>query len=791
MKKISKTILLCMFIMPLGLWSQTPHQFYYVSPTGNDTNSGTIEQPVATFEAAQQLVRSFKKNHSKLPVTVWFRGGKYYRTQSATFTAEDSGTSEGPVIYCAYPGEQPLILGGKKLNLKWKKHKGNVYKASVPEGVEFESLYVNDERQILARYPNYDSNVRIFNGTAEDAIATERVATWKNPEGGYFHVLHRALWGGFHFKITGKDEKGELQMTGGWQNNRPENGLHPKLRYVENIFEELDSDKEWYLDKKKNTLYFQPASDLDLKKADIEMAYLENFIQLKGSEEAPVKHLVFDGFTFNRSVRTFMKTKEPLLRSDWTIYRGGAILIEGAEHCTVQNCDFSQIGSNGVFVNDYNRHVTITGCHMQDIGASAICFVGNVSAVRNPKFVPYGPPVSRAELDTIPGPKNNRYPANCTAHDNLLHELGKVEKQGSGIQISMAMDITVSHNSIYNTPRAGINIGEGAWGGHMIEFNDVFNTVLETSDHGSFNSWGRDRFWMVGNGRTEKRVDEFPDAILWDAMKTTVLRNNRMRCDHGWDIDLDDGSSNYHLYNNLCLKSGIKLREGYLRRVENNITVNNAMHPHVWLKKNHDIIRGNIFWSWHFPIRVNHWGPQVDNNWFVSEEALKEVQKWGIDKNSKSGDPMFVDPQNGDFNLKDESPVYVMGWKTFPMDQFGVVSPRLKVLADEPEIPALNLVQRTKSNAFVFMGGEVKDIETSGEVSATGMFDKVGVLVVVQPTEGVFRRIKLKAGDVILSVDGREIKDVDTFFNDKAMFQGKDDIKSITVWRDQAQIELK
>ena len=31
----------------------------------------------------------------------------------------------------------------------------------------------------------------------------------------------------------------------------------------------------------------------------------------------------------------------------------------------------------------------------------------------------------------------------------------------------------------------------------MIEFNDVFDTVKETGDHGSFNSWGRDRYrWL-------------------------------------------------------------------------------------------------------------------------------------------------------------------------------------------------------------------------------------------------------------------------------------------------------
>ncbi len=47
---------------------------------------------------------------------------------------------------------------------------------------------------------------------------------------------------------------------------------------------------------------------------------------------------------------------------------------------------------------------------------------------------------------------------------------------------AMAMKIRVSNNSIYDVPRAGINIGDGTWGGHIIEFNDVFNTVLESGD---------------------------------------------------------------------------------------------------------------------------------------------------------------------------------------------------------------------------------------------------------------------------------------------------------------------
>ena len=62
--------------------------------------------------------------------------------------------------------------------------------------------------------------------------------------------------------------------------------------------------------------------------------------------------------------------------------------------------------------------------------------------------------------------------------------------------------------------------------------------------------------------------------------EANILRNNRWRCDHGWDIDLDDGSSNYIITNNFCLHGGIKNREGFRRVVENNIMVGAGFDPH-------------------------------------------------------------------------------------------------------------------------------------------------------------------------------------------------------------------
>lgn len=118
---------------------------------------------------------------------------------------------------------------------------------------------------------------------------------------------------------------------------------------------------------------------------------------------------------------------------------------------------------------------------------------------------------------------------------------------------------------------------------------------------------GVDRFWHPDRRMMDTLVENHPALILADATATTVIRNNRFRCDRGWDIDLDDGSSNYHIYNNLCLNGGIKLREGFYRVVENNILINNTFHPHVWFRNNGDVFARNIVMTPYLPVNIPEW----------------------------------------------------------------------------------------------------------------------------------------------------------------------------------------
>ena len=734
-------------------------ELIYVGPSGNDQNMGTKNFPLKSLERALAKAQSLRKKND-LPVTILLRNGTYHLEKTIQINSKNSGTETAPLKITAYQKEHVVLSGAKALLVKWEKVGDNLVKAKLDGNYSFSQLFIDGKKKIRARYPNFDADDNIFNGYSEDAIGNERVKGWSNPKGGILHAMHRAEWGGYHYLIEGKKENGELELTGGFQNNR-QMGMHPRFKYVENIREELDSKGEWFLDEEENVLYYYPDDATDLNTTLIEVPVLDHLIEIEGTKANPAEYIELEGLTFTHTNSSYMKTDEPLLRSDWTIYRGGALLFTNAENCTVSNSHFIELGGNAVFVNKYNRNIRIQSNHFEQIGASAVAFVGSPKAVRSPSFQYYEyTPLDK--LDREPGPKTDDYPAQCIVDDNLIHNIGRIEKQVAGVQISMAMDITISHNSIYNLPRSGINISEGTWGGHIIEYNDVFNTVLETGDHGSFNSWGRDRFWHPNRDSLNYRTSTEPNLVTIDPIHTTIIRNNRFRCDHGWDIDLDDGSSNYHIYNNLCLNGGIKLREGFNRTVENNIMVNNSFHPHVWFDESHDVFRRNIVTTNYKPIIVPNWGDEVDYNLLPDSAALIESNNKGIDQRSLYGNPQFVNPETGDFRVKEGSPALELGFKNFAMDQFGVKSPKLKNIANTPEIPLLFSTELLEGDnkAFDFLGASVRKVRGLGERSAAGLSEEKGVLVLKVPEESKAHQSGLRVQDVILGINGDETPNI-------------------------------
>jgi hypothetical protein len=666
----------------------------YVSPSGDDTGDGSIDHPLKTITAARDLADKLKANNT--PVTVFLRAGTHYLTAPVELGPANSGSANAPITYAAYGSEKPVISGAIKVAPTWSVSSGSIQVATIDKNLKVDQLFLNGKRQILARYPNYDEKTAILDGYAADAIGSARVGKWAKPEEGpgYIRALHPSQWGGVDFIISGKSGS-TLSYKWVGDNNRfdsndPSIGTQPHSTYrmVENIFEELDAAGEWFYRKSTGELFFYPPSGTDLGSATIELASQDELIRVVGtSATATVQYLTFKGLTFTGTYRTlFSKTYEPLLKGDWAIARAGAVFMTNAENIRVDGCVFDQIGGNGVFMSAHNRNNAVVNSTFQDAGASCVAMVGLQSAVRC-AAKNFADNVSCN--DKTAGPKTDDYPASGLVENNLMVNFGRFEKQVAGVEMSMTSKNTVRHNTIHKMPRAGINFNDGCWGGHVIEWNWVYDVVRETSDHGPFNAWGRDRNAIFQSDPTMTKLD---------AVDTTTVQNNRFESPTPmFGIDLDDDSSNYMLTNNLLFGGGLKVQWDRYNTYVNNILVNGAVVDiHGPWDNNHDIIKNNIVVGdvVYSTFLINNLSTDLakkvetfDYNCVYSNGKDPRISPWmnrssnafswsdwkaaGLDAHSVVADPMFTNPTAGDYTVKDGSPALTVGFKNFPMTGFG------------------------------------------------------------------------------------------------------------------------
>jgi len=82
----------------------------YVSPSGSDSNSGTLSAPWQTPQKAADSAVAGQ--------TVCFRGGSYPQTVTSGYqqTFNNSGSMGNPIVFTNYPGEIALIQGSTRIN---------------------------------------------------------------------------------------------------------------------------------------------------------------------------------------------------------------------------------------------------------------------------------------------------------------------------------------------------------------------------------------------------------------------------------------------------------------------------------------------------------------------------------------------------------------------------------------------------------------------------------------------------------------------------------------------------
>lgn len=645
----------------------------------------------------------------------------------------------------AIKGDGAVLSGTVEAQLDWHAAGDKLYVAKLRCDTAPDAVVIDGRRFRMARYPHYDQSIRPLGGYAADCL--EFAARCARPEGAYLHAMHSHMWGDMHYRITGLDAQGLPLLEGGWQNNR-RMGMHNEYRYVENLKEALGADGEYYYDADEGQLYVCSASWPCAKAELVVNPYILRAVDCR--------ELSIEGIRFRDTARTFMAEYEPLGRSDWCIHRGGALYFERCANIGIGGCEFAHLGGNGVFASGDVSNVHIGACEFHSIGASCACFVGRPECLRY-SFAEVGAEQPRADLEAR-GPASADYVRDCSVEDCLMHGFGLYEKQCAGVQISMAARISVKHCTIYDCPRAAINIGENSFGGHVIEHCDVFDTVQETGDHGSFNSWGRDRFWIEEELNPKARME----LALKDGCEPTHIRFNRMRCDHGWDIDLDDGSSNYIIESNLCLNGGIKLREGFRRVCRNNIAVNNTIHTHVWYEGSGDVIERNIVFTPYKPIGMKYrWGESVDRNVLYNggiecAHAAELSVLSGQDEHSLKLHLDFADAQAGDYALPAEQ-CAMTGFTNLPAD-YGVADERLKAKAQKCPLPLIEEYAAEDAACVTINGAQLKDVDTDGEMSAFATAGHTGVRVLDVAFHSQWFAEGLRRDRVILSVNGAPLK---------------------------------
>ena len=96
-------VLFLILALPVGSAHATTT--YYVSPSGTNTNPGTITQPFATLQKAVDLANPGD--------TIYMRGGTYMHTDSQVQTSR-SGSSSNYITVANYPGETPILDGANQ-----------------------------------------------------------------------------------------------------------------------------------------------------------------------------------------------------------------------------------------------------------------------------------------------------------------------------------------------------------------------------------------------------------------------------------------------------------------------------------------------------------------------------------------------------------------------------------------------------------------------------------------------------------------------------------------------------
>ena len=424
--------------------------------------------------------------------------------------------------------------------------------------------------------------------------------------------------------------------------------------YVYNMLEELDSPGEWYIDSDTDILYIYPYKDID-KNTSVRMSFSDRDIVSVEN----CKNVTLEGIKISDSM-------------------GRGVSFKSSSDCMLKNCELYNLGREGVkFSNTVSCGIYSTIIH--DVAASAV-------NVDNADFTSL-----KDSATTIDNCRIYKYAVQARAN-------------APAIALNASVGVDITHNEIYDGPTAAIS--QLGFDNH-IDYNKIHDVCTEASDYGAIYTYHT--YYSAGNtinyndiyNITGKGDDALGStvAIYLDELSggceingniirntdLAYLSNGGRRITFTNNIitgisDKNGGASIYMYPFGLHNDTTWKNIQSYLALFPVTSQVYRDRFPELANEMN-DMPRYPKYITFKNNVINNHGEIQIldctSATIYRGEGYYKEELGNVFDKNEIiNGDLGFADAEHGDYNLKDDSVVFLQipGFVPTDYSQIGLYS---------------------------------------------------------------------------------------------------------------------
>ncbi len=450
----------------------------YVAVDGNDKNPGTIDKPLATFDAARLKVRELKMT-AKDEIVVAFMAGDYGSLDNVTFTSEDGGTETVPIKYCKYGDGDVVFCNG--VNISEDEFK-------LVEGKEAEMFKKSERNQIYkadlsGRIDSFEFNTRLF---SKDGPAVEA----REPNGNYYTNMTTTVdpWASIKLQIALPGIVSKFSSTDGLKING-----YLRAGWIYDVFYVKSYDPE--------TAILE--IDFENSKGDYWIKYPNYELMYEGRTDDLVFFSNLPEFIDQTGEYWFDNKTSTLYvynaKGDYAIDGGVefATIEEGAEYISFVGLDFSATSSSGIVV--YADHFTFDLGKIGNVsGKAAIYAPDSISyfTAKNSEFYNcvdsciYTNSNDRGLFD--PNDPSTQVHNHNIITNNYFHHFTLPDYFSAAVDFNDEVGTEVSHNYFYQGGHGGVRYYQSV--GTRIEYNVFDEMMTKTEDFGAVYTCGSDKY---------------------------------------------------------------------------------------------------------------------------------------------------------------------------------------------------------------------------------------------------------------------------------------------------------